>query len=232
MLWAYFDESGEHDSYGHLTNLTIAGAIATCESWAKLSLDWGNALADEDVDCFHMTDFESYRRSFDWYLDEEKTKRDKVRHERLLKKLLDIITTNIQGAVGFNRHAAVEPSKVPRATYTECFNDSLGQIVKYISSEYDDQFNLIFAHHKEHKEVKREAVVNAVNFSSRILSCSVAYPKYAMPLQAADLIAYEFGRRQRADREERYPFKTLRETLKYCSLFTSSKDTIPTCESS
>jgi Protein of unknown function (DUF3800) len=231
MLWAYFDESGEHDkSSGHLKNLTLAGGIATCESWAKLSQDWGSALVDEDVDCFHMTDFENYKPPFDWYLDEERTTQDKARHQRFLNKLLDIMTINIYGAVGFNRHA-IAAVKELRATYSECFKDGLGHIVKYISRDLGDQYHLVFAHHDEHKEDRREAVVNAANFGNRLLSCSVGYPKHSMPLQVADLIAYEFGRAQRADREERYPFEKLRKGLKYCSLFTSSKDIIPTSES-
>jgi hypothetical protein len=228
MLWAYFDESGDHDrSSGHLINLTLAGGIATCESWVKFSQDWGNALADEDVGCFHMTDFENYKPPFDWYLDEERTTQDTARHQRFLNKLLNITTTNIHGAVGFNRHAL----DTLRATYAECFRDGLGHIVKYLSHELGDQFHLVFAHHDEHKEIRRETSVQAVNFSNRVLSCSIAYPKHSMPLQVADLIAYEFNRAQRTDRKERYPFEKLRSGLKYCSLFTSSKDIIPTSES-
>ena len=44
MLWAYFDESGEHDQSGALMRLTIGGGIAPFEEWEALSIRWSALL--------------------------------------------------------------------------------------------------------------------------------------------------------------------------------------------
>ena len=45
MLWAYFDESGEHHKEtGHLTQLTVGGWIATSETWKAFEGEWKLAL--------------------------------------------------------------------------------------------------------------------------------------------------------------------------------------------
>ena len=45
MLWAYFDESGEHHKEtGHLTQLTVGGWIPTSETWKAFEGEWKLAL--------------------------------------------------------------------------------------------------------------------------------------------------------------------------------------------
>jgi Protein of unknown function (DUF3800) len=226
MIWAYFDESGEHDGEtGQLRNLTIAGGVASCNSWAKLSLEWNNALVAEGLESFHMKDFEAYQPPFDWYLDADRQERDHYRHRKFLNHLLDIIIAHIPSAVAFNRHP-VKSSRILRDTYAECFEDCLGQIVKWVSPEHNSPIHLVFAHHDEHKAARKEAVAEFINFGERISSCSVARPLQFLPLQAADLIAYELSRSQRENCPERYPLKRLRTEMQYCSLFTSSRDVL------
>ena len=50
--------------------------------------------------------------------------------------------------------------------------------------------------------------------SGRIGTQTVANIDNVAPLQAADILAYEMARAQRADRPERYPFKRMQEAAK------------------
>jgi hypothetical protein len=60
MLWAYFDESGEHDRVtGQLKTLTPGGCVADAAAWDALSVSWHAALNNAGVEMFHMTDFEA-----------------------------------------------------------------------------------------------------------------------------------------------------------------------------
>jgi hypothetical protein len=59
MLWAYFDESGEHDrTSGTLTRLTIGGLIASAEAWKAFDDEWAWALAAKNRRYFHRRDFQ------------------------------------------------------------------------------------------------------------------------------------------------------------------------------
>jgi hypothetical protein len=53
MLWAYFDESGEHDASGALRALTIGGLVAPFEAWQQLEKEWRAALRSEGLSTFH-----------------------------------------------------------------------------------------------------------------------------------------------------------------------------------
>jgi hypothetical protein len=64
MLWAYFDESGEHDVNGQLIKLTLGGSLATYETWGMLSEKWNKILKEFGIEMFHMADFEAIRDLF------------------------------------------------------------------------------------------------------------------------------------------------------------------------
>ena len=53
MLWAYFDESGEHDASGALRALTIGGLVAPFEAWQQFEKEWRGALRSEGLSTFH-----------------------------------------------------------------------------------------------------------------------------------------------------------------------------------
>jgi hypothetical protein len=60
MLFAYFDESGEHDlTTGELIRLTLGGLVAPKEAWKSFEQEWRAALAWAGIEMFHMADFES-----------------------------------------------------------------------------------------------------------------------------------------------------------------------------
>jgi len=63
-LWAFFDESGEHDASGKLVRLTLGGFMARWEEVERLSQRWREALDDEALSEFHMKDIASDEHRF------------------------------------------------------------------------------------------------------------------------------------------------------------------------
>src|SRR5215469_1800948 len=89
VLWAYFDESGEHQpKTGKLCRLTIGGGLSTLENWQRVEREWRAALHGEAVSVFHMTDFEANRGQFAGW--------DKAKHQRLLAKLLSCSLSRVR----------------------------------------------------------------------------------------------------------------------------------------
>jgi hypothetical protein len=54
MMWAYFDESGEHGPDGKLLRLTLGGFMAPIENVRRLCERWEEALHAEGLGEFHM----------------------------------------------------------------------------------------------------------------------------------------------------------------------------------
>lgn len=94
MLYAYFDESGEHDpATGRLVDMTLGGCVSSEMSWSALTLEWNEALHAEGVSHFHMADFEARQPPFDGWCERKR--------RRLLSRLLDVATTHVERFVGF-----------------------------------------------------------------------------------------------------------------------------------
>jgi hypothetical protein len=55
MLWAFFDESGDHSPEG--LRLTIGGLIAPLTAWQDFEVDWDAALSRHNRRAFHRRDF-------------------------------------------------------------------------------------------------------------------------------------------------------------------------------
>ncbi len=64
MLAAYFDESGTHGKES--ASVVVAGYIAESENWILFERAWKSALSDFGISCFHMTDYVSGHRRYQW----------------------------------------------------------------------------------------------------------------------------------------------------------------------
>ncbi len=85
----------------------------------------------------------------------------------------------------------------------------------------DEEVSIIFARHPEFSEVRVVEYFNIINKDESLKSCSVARPQDVLPLQAADLFAYELmqqGKRLRSKEPERPAFKRLVDGAKYFQL--------------
>lgn len=162
MLWAYFDESGEHDASGALRALTIGGLVAPLEAWQRFEKDWRAALRLEGLSTFH-------RRELGPGRDE---------------RFLQIIASHVPHALGFT----VAGSQT-EAAYETGFVDCLLELANISASE--DEVSLVFAKHPEFTTHKGERYLSLFEWRDiRLNSVTFQDPRDIAPLQAADLVAH------------------------------------------
>lgn len=208
MVWGYFDESGEHDKCtGHFTRLTIAGAIAPCEVWQIFSARWKVILQKAGITTmFHMVDFENRRGPFVGWSEEKR--------RIVLNQLLDEIIEAAPEIVGFV--AEPEPGR-------HALKDSYDSIIAKMTKEaaigaFSSAIpvTMVFAKHKDFSAKRIGEYFDLWNDTGRLKFGGVADPNSVLPLQAADIIAYELSRWGRRDRpyDDRYPLRKLKDALK------------------
>lgn len=219
---AFFDESGTHGS----PVLALAGYLATVEQWTEFSREWGEALNQESLTHFHMSKFEARRGEFTGW--------DKERRLRLQKRLIGIIKRRVNVGIfcALNLRDYEETMTEWRkahfgSPYNFCVKLCLGftslwaqkykrtEPITFViergagyNSEINNSFNGIFA-----DETLRKLF--------RLGSLTFVDKKAALPLQAADLFAYEVWKDATnrfvidagKKRPERKSFRSLRETV-------------------
>lgn len=224
-MWAYFDESAEYGDTplrdkGHknLLNMSYGGCYAPLSDWQALELAWAKLCRDEgllkdDRPWFHMVDFEAWAPPFDFKLPDGQ--RDSEKHKRVLNAILEIMLGHIRGFFG---HFAVamydrkQPEITHRQLLDDCAAGAIQHAVEAASRHFRKRINLVFGAQKHlPRQVfdKYAAEYDWDQTNKWIKSLAAAEPIDVIPLQAADVWAYEVTRRGRANRPERYPFRRI-----------------------
>ena len=96
--------------------------------------------------------------------------------------------------------------------YERCVYDTFLEL----SMNWDEKFSIVFAHHPEYgKQEKLYAEMIAHGLRDQAVSCTIGHPINVMPLQAADIVAYEICKDERMGDEceklipRRYPLERL-----------------------
>ena len=213
IMWGYYDESGEYDGKGTPINMTIGGCYASLDRWQVFDIEWQRALADEGLSYFHMTYFEAWQPPFDFKLPGGA--RDQARHNRLLNSLLDLMLRHIDGFFGYGAFSMYDPDKPPlthELLMEDCVGGAIKNAVLDVADFYGKSLNLVFGKQKHFGEGKIRKYLDLYDYGAaqgRVKTFSMADPKEVRPLQAADILAYEMARIQRAGRPERYPWQRL-----------------------
>lgn len=203
MLWGYFDEAGEHHSAtGNLTRLAIGGFLAPFEEFQAAIEPWQKALDNEGVSVFHMTDFEANKGEFMGW------EKDKPKRERLLNNLLSVLDKARVALIGVSWPAAQSRRKVLRRTYETCFAQVVGAAASKAFLDYNaPHTNLVFAEHPEFSAVRiAELYQQAKGVADFFRSCTISSPQHCVPLQMADLAAYEVVHAHNRNQKHRYPW--------------------------
>jgi hypothetical protein len=202
MLWAYFDESGEHDQSGALTRLTVGGAVAPLEEWEALSLRWSALLEKFGLPFFHMTDFEARKPPF-----HELTNPDRL---ALLSGLLDIAVEHASEFVGF-----IGQPESGKAALVDAYETGLAKATREMAIDMHlsgQQLTVVFARHTEFSAERIGRWFDLwADADNSLVFGGVGNPNDLCPLQVADIVAYEISRDARSVRPEktRYPFARL-----------------------
>ena len=196
MLVGYFDESGSKDT----PLVTIAGYLSDERRWKRFEREWRRALKEHGAQYLHMREYAHRRGEFKGWPE--------YKRKALLANLIWIIKSNVQFRVGVvvpceeykATIGAIDPKDTRLSPFWLCFQTCLSAIGAYCQQEgIADDIALVF---DENNESAKHAVgfYTAFKRSSKVpngkqfVSLSFADDKIHTPLQAADLLAYEFNK--------------------------------------
>jgi hypothetical protein len=219
---AYFDESGTHDS----PILALACYIATVEQWAHFLREWDEILKQESLTHFHMSKFEARRGEFAGW--------DNERRLRVQKRLISIIKRRVNVGIFCAVNLAAYDEFITEwrregfgSPYNFCVKLCLS-LISFWAQKYERKEPIAFViEHGAGYNGELTASFNGIFANEqmrqylRLGSLTFVDKKMALPLQAADLLAYEVWKDSSnkfladADkkRPERKSFRSLREII-------------------
>lgn len=195
LLEGYFDDSGTHEGSDAVT---VAGYVSAPELWAELVEEWKEALNEWGLKYFHMTDFANRVKSYaDWT--------DRQRRYRFAR-LVSIANRHVLASVGFC---------IPKRSFALIFSKPLKRFVggaygiasaacflevaRLLGPKYP---SVRVAYHFEAGTRGADAVLRASEWSRAVPENRDAMKfesltfcsKEVVPLQCADILAYELYR--------------------------------------
>ncbi len=205
---AYLDESGTHDG---AESLAVAGFLSVANSWVDFSARWQLALNDFGLDYFHMSDFANRVGPYATWNEQERRAR--------LTRLLGIISNSTVASVATCLSVPeVEEIFSARAKAMCGGAYGLAAIATFMSAadvvsadeSIDGTINYVFE--SGARGAGQIAAVYNANVRDpvqkdqyRLGSLRFDDKRMFLPLQAADILAYEVyknWRRERAAREK------------------------------
>lgn len=219
LFTAYLDECGTHDDSDAVV---VAGYVSNVTKWTVFSEKWQEALTEAHLDYFHMSDFESYKGQFaSWTPEEHKSRLNgflKIIHDHVilsfgvivLKKQFDTILSE-----GAKRLCGDAYGLASIACFTnlakilrEPKNDGWMDITMEAGAKGHGALHWIFTEGSKDPEWRE---------NNRILALAFRDKRRFLPLQAADILAYELYKHvpaqfQQGKRPVRYPLQTLSTT--------------------
>ena len=218
-LTSYLDESGTHAGSD---TIVVAGFLSTPRRWELFELAWRQILNKHGIAFFHMTDFAASREQFEGW--DESKRRD------CLGGLLEVINHHVIGSVGIvinmsDYHALVSPEAAKYAGGPYGFAASSCMMLFSRVMEATGvlgKIAYVFESGAEGHGQVAEAFNNTLsNPSNReyfhLLSIKFEPKQDFVPLQAADILAYELYQHLpthlgNSSRPTRYPLRALSQT--------------------
>jgi Protein of unknown function (DUF3800) len=196
MLYsAYMDETG-HSSDTNFAGM--AGLVAPVERWEVFEQDWKAALKEFDLAHFHMKEYAHSTGQF------KKFKGDEGKRREIYGRLMDIIAAAEAMPMGSVvsmadwKDLSEEARKALIDPYFLCLQDcARGAAVYAMFEPPEDKVTVTFDDCQEFRgRVPRLYVMMQERFDDgpRMGAYSFANSKEVVQLQAADIVAYEFGK--------------------------------------
>lgn len=208
VLIAYFDDSADDDL------VCMAGYVSTAEKWEEFELRWKEVLVKYGISFFHMKEYAHRTGEFQGWPEEKRV--------ALMKELIAVIQACVLYGVAVAISAKDYESEFPeelkkflRNPYYLAVYSCLSQALNYHMKNHADE-EIAFVWDEKSKvaaEMQRIYVAyKAADFIPRpelLGSLTFADDKKFVPLQAADLLAYEY--RKFHEGWERRPMDGLNE---------------------
>jgi hypothetical protein len=178
--------------------LTVAGYAARPSHWIEFTKAWNRVLRPSGIKCYHATDAQALRGEFEGWKPEDR--------DELVKRLLPIIPKHAVGISisivmpDFEAALADRPDlkEMFASPYGACFQWLLQSILE-LNAGATNRVRLAAVH--ETNNMKREAqqawewLSEQPRYAVKLVSLSFADKTEFVPLQAADILAFEVGRR-------------------------------------
>lgn len=216
LYTGYFDESGTHDGS---EVVAVAGFVANTSNWEQFSEDWQAILNDCSLEYFHMSEFENMQGPYTSWTDTE--------GKDCLNRLLDTIHEHVIQSVAFiipkmsfDLLMSAKAKRICGDAYglaaLECWR-KLADTAR--DPRLDGVLNCIMESGARGRHALEEIHAAgsedaAWQNENPILSLAFQDKRVFLPLQAADILAYELykqGLRQfgQETRRGRYPLRQL-----------------------
>jgi hypothetical protein len=194
MLVGYFDESYTHPPSPRV--YTLAGYISTDKQWVKFEREWGQVLSDAAIPFFHMTTFEARRKEYAGWSNEKRIQILRRLHAIIKKRVFagfavsvvmsdyeEIMSDEVIGYFG-NHHQFVTIAcmqYISNWLRTQNYKEPISYVFESGSGFDADVVRLI------------ESIINDEKVADVYLagSCTIENKRMLLPLQAADILAYE-----------------------------------------
>ncbi len=207
VLIAYLDESGTHKGS---PAVGVVGLIGSLDAWERLEPLWAARLAQDDIKTFHAFDCLDCRGEY-----ADMIYWNQARKDSLFGDLGRIVERSGVGIFGMQvaqhtwREAFKRASspyailKPPASPYLYCFEACIELAVQWSEENAGGEpIALVFANHEEYAASARKIadahLLAPSNLKDRLTSLTFATPDEMIPLQAADLVSFEFYRFQAA----------------------------------
>jgi Protein of unknown function (DUF3800) len=190
---AYFDESGTHQG---ADALTVAGYVSTPERWIVFEQEWNAALSEYGLDHFHMTKFVNRAPAYKDWTDIERRKR--------YARLVGIIERNTVASVGtviprklFDSIMSEKAKRICGGPYGLAVSATFIFLARLVKERRPDGcVAYVFESGVAgYGEILKVLVENEQDPSTkeffRLLSFRFENKRQLVPLQAADILAYE-----------------------------------------
>lgn len=225
MLRIYLDETG-HTKDPNAFVVGMAGCVASLRSWDKFSSEWDETLEIFSISAFHMKDFAHFHGEFRGWNEQKR--------RQLLDRLLGTIEAHVDVWVGALlpisefMGLSVEQKIRLRDPYFICLQDCLhAAIIHAESIEAHESLEVVVSAHEEFAWDSYGWVVGCAQQlpgGARLESVTTERPKNVLPLQAADLLAYELTKMgkliMRPERKPlRYPMQRLKSKCAHVEFY-------------
>lgn len=194
MLIGYFDESYTHPPAPRV--YTLGGYISTDRKWKRFQREWGSVLDVAGIPFFHMAKYEARKKEYEGWTNEKRIRILRTLHSIIKKRVMagfavslmlsdyeEIMTDEIKAYFG-NPHQFVTIAcmrHIAKWHYEQNYKENISYVFESGSGYDADVMRLLTGVIND----ERQANVYRVN------SCSIENKRKLLPLQAADILAYE-----------------------------------------
>jgi hypothetical protein len=204
---------------------SVGGVVAPIEAWKQFEMEWGEVLRDFRVSQSHMKHFAHSWGEFKGWSEEKR--------RALLGKLLRILDSYVKFYVGAAlpvedfRKLSEQQRKDLIDPYFACFQVSIHGVGLYVEKNFpEEKVDIVFDRRAKSKGLGGslfDLCVEKLEVGDHLGTLSFGSTLDYVPLQAADLVAYELNLYRRGSgiiAESRWPIKELvrqlRESDKEC----------------